>query len=326
MSLLGRDDERVRRAEPRATRCRPCSPSAIAGVLEHLPAASLLLNPTVNSYKRLVPGWFAPINASWGYENRSCAVRAIRSARPELWRFECRRPGRRRQPVSRARGASPPRRPTASAARPRRRRAVEGDAYARADLPELPGSLEAALAAFEDDAVLRRASGERFSDYYATSRAWELQGLARDGHRLGARALRAGGVDVLDGRIGVASTKGCSPAAACPAASRGSPRGTKPKGLPKVSALRRATAARGGFEKSKRCSKLCLCDPRGERVQAPVVGDEPQRRGELAELVVDHAFFAYGLDREQRHPEAEADRRRAAAASRGRRTRPTRPR
>ncbi|TMF97999.1 MAG: glutamine synthetase, partial [Chloroflexi bacterium] len=33
--------------------------TAIAGVLEHLPAASLLLNPTINSYKRLVPGWFA---------------------------------------------------------------------------------------------------------------------------------------------------------------------------------------------------------------------------------------------------------------------------
>ena len=53
--------------------------SAIAGVVDHLPAASLLLNPTMNSYKRLVPGWFAPINATWGYENRSCAVRAISS-------------------------------------------------------------------------------------------------------------------------------------------------------------------------------------------------------------------------------------------------------
>src|SRR5512132_3719418 len=57
----------------------PAFLSAVAGVLEHLPAASLLLNPTINSYKRLVPGWFAPINATWGYENRSCAVRAIRS-------------------------------------------------------------------------------------------------------------------------------------------------------------------------------------------------------------------------------------------------------
>jgi glutamine synthetase len=42
----------------------PVFGAAIAGVLDHLPAASLLMNPTVNSYKRLVPGWFAPINAT----------------------------------------------------------------------------------------------------------------------------------------------------------------------------------------------------------------------------------------------------------------------
>jgi glutamine synthetase len=52
---------------------------------------------------------------------------------------------------------------------------VVGDAYARSDLPELPGSLEAALAAFERDDGLRRALGERFSEYFATSRAWELK-------------------------------------------------------------------------------------------------------------------------------------------------------
>src|SRR5207244_9264084 len=67
--------------------------SAVAGGLEHLPAASLLLNPTVNSYKRLVPGYFAPVNVSWGDENRSAAVRVIRSGRTERTRIECRRPG-----------------------------------------------------------------------------------------------------------------------------------------------------------------------------------------------------------------------------------------
>ncbi|HEY1275002.1 MAG TPA: hypothetical protein VGF25_08825, partial [Thermoleophilaceae bacterium] len=66
--------------------------AAIAGVLDHLPGASLLLNPTINSYKRLVPGWFAPVNVSWGWENRSCAVRAIRSQQAERSRLECRRP------------------------------------------------------------------------------------------------------------------------------------------------------------------------------------------------------------------------------------------
>jgi glutamine synthetase len=139
--------------------------SAVAGVIEHLPAASLFLNPTINSYKRLVPGWFAPINATWGYENRSCAVRAIRSARPELWRFECRRPGADAIGASVADGirreATPP-------------NPIEGDAYAL-DVPELPGSLDAAVRAFEDDATLRETLGKDFSDYYATSRAWELK-------------------------------------------------------------------------------------------------------------------------------------------------------
>jgi glutamine synthetase len=147
---------------------------AIAGVLEHLPAASLLLNPTINSYKRLVPGWFAPINATWGYENRSCAVRAIRSARPELWRFECRRPGADANPYLALAAIA------ASAADGMRRSAtppdpIEGDAYARADLPELPGSLEAAIAAFGEDEALQRALGVGFCDYYVTSRAWELK-------------------------------------------------------------------------------------------------------------------------------------------------------
>jgi glutamine synthetase len=151
----------------------PVFTSAVAGVIEHLPAASLLLNPTINSYKRLVPGWFAPINATWGYENRSCAVRAIRSPRPELWRFECRRPGADANPYLALAALA------ASAADGIRRSAappdpIVGDAYAL-DLPELPGSLESALRAFEEDGALRSALGEDFAEYYATSRAWELK-------------------------------------------------------------------------------------------------------------------------------------------------------
>ena len=152
----------------------PVFAAAVAGVIDHLPAASLLLNPTVNSYKRLVPGWFAPVNASWGFENRSCAIRVIRSSRPELWRLECRRPGADANPYLALAAV------VASAADGIRRAAVpppaiEGDAYARSDLPALPGSLESALGAFGKDEVLRQALGRHFSEYYATSRAWELK-------------------------------------------------------------------------------------------------------------------------------------------------------
>jgi glutamine synthetase len=153
----------------------PVFMAAIAGVLEHLPAASLLLNPTINSFKRLVPGWFAPINATWGYENRSCALRVIRSDRPELWRFECRRPGADANPYLALAGLVAAmtdgiRRSASPAVAP-----LEGDAYALDDVPELPGSLEAALAAFAADSTLRNALGTEFCEYYEVSRRWELK-------------------------------------------------------------------------------------------------------------------------------------------------------
>jgi glutamine synthetase len=153
----------------------PVLRSAIAGVLEHLPAASVLLNPTINSYKRLVPGWFAPVNATWGVENRSCAVRAIvRPDHPELCRLECRRPGADANPYLAIAAIA------ASAADGIKRRLsppdpIAGDAYASADAPELPGSLESAIRAFESDATLRGSLGESFSDYYLVSRRWEVK-------------------------------------------------------------------------------------------------------------------------------------------------------
>jgi glutamine synthetase len=148
--------------------------AAIAGVLDRLPAASLLLNPTINSYKRLVPGWFAPVNVSWGIENRSCAVRAIRGTQPERSRIECRRPGADANPylalaalvASAADGIGRDAKPPPP---------ILGDASERDDLPPLPGSLESALAAFDRDHELRRLLGETFSDYYRASRAWELE-------------------------------------------------------------------------------------------------------------------------------------------------------
>ncbi|HEY1277094.1 MAG TPA: glutamine synthetase, partial [Thermoleophilaceae bacterium] len=128
---------------------------------------------TINSYKRLVPGWFAPVNVSWGWENRSCAVRAIRSQQAERSRLECRRPGADANPylavAALAAAAGEGLREGAEPPPP-----VEGDASGRSDLPPLPGSLEEAIGAFEADAGLRGALGEEFSDYYVVSRRWEL--------------------------------------------------------------------------------------------------------------------------------------------------------
>ncbi len=49
--------------------------SFIAGILKHAKALTALTNPSVNSYKRLVPGWEAPVYISWAKYNRSVLVR-----------------------------------------------------------------------------------------------------------------------------------------------------------------------------------------------------------------------------------------------------------
>ena len=147
---------------------------AIAGILEHLPAASLLLNPTINSYKRLIPGWFAPVNLSWGVENRSCALRAISGDGPEKRRIECRRPGADANPyLVLAALLAAAREGIEREAIPPEPRA--GDISGHSDLPALPGSLESALNSFASDHVFRRALGEEFSAYYEVSRRWELR-------------------------------------------------------------------------------------------------------------------------------------------------------
>ena len=47
----------------------------VAGLLHHAPAITAIANPTINSFKRLVPGFEAPVYITWGYLNRSALIR-----------------------------------------------------------------------------------------------------------------------------------------------------------------------------------------------------------------------------------------------------------
>ena len=47
----------------------------IAGILKHAPGFTAVTNPTVNSYKRLVPGYEAPCYVAWSARNRSPLIR-----------------------------------------------------------------------------------------------------------------------------------------------------------------------------------------------------------------------------------------------------------
>ncbi|GAG08938.1 unnamed protein product, partial [marine sediment metagenome] len=66
---------------------------AIGGVLRHAPAILAFAAPTTNSYRRLVPGFEAPVNLVMSARNRSAAVRIpMYSARPKAKRLEFRCP------------------------------------------------------------------------------------------------------------------------------------------------------------------------------------------------------------------------------------------
>jgi glutamine synthetase len=66
--------------------------SFLAGVLEKLPECMALYAPVINSYKRYVEGTWAPLNTTWGMDNRTCAVRII-NVNGTAMRIENRVPG-----------------------------------------------------------------------------------------------------------------------------------------------------------------------------------------------------------------------------------------
>lgn len=67
----------------------------LAGLIEGLPDIMPILAPTVNSYKRLVENFWAPVTVSWGLEHRAASIRLIAppTSKPGATRFEVRVPG-----------------------------------------------------------------------------------------------------------------------------------------------------------------------------------------------------------------------------------------
>jgi len=71
--------------EPGGTAPGPVGMRCIAGAIEHLPALTAIAASTVNSYRRLWDiGFWAPVYADWGYQNRTCGLRVSAPGRLEF--------------------------------------------------------------------------------------------------------------------------------------------------------------------------------------------------------------------------------------------------
>jgi len=153
----------------------------IAGVLEHAPGMIAVLAPTVNSYKRLVPGYEAPVYISWARNNRSALIRIprINPRVPKATRIELRCPDPSCNPylafaVMLAAGLDGIERKLAL------REPVEENLYHMGE-PEretrkvsaLPASLGDALEELKKDKVVQEALGEHIYERFIDTKTQE---------------------------------------------------------------------------------------------------------------------------------------------------------
>ena len=149
---------------------------AIAGMMQLMPESMLVFAPHLNSYRRFMPGAHAPTHASWGYENRTVALRVPES--PNLARrIEHRVAGADANPylvlasilAGALHGMENALEPDAP---------VEGDAYAE-ESPRypLPCEWQDAIARFEQSEILREYLGEEFVRVYAQAKRQERRRL-----------------------------------------------------------------------------------------------------------------------------------------------------
>jgi glutamine synthetase len=92
MSLFTEDGENAFHDEDDEFNLSTTAKQFLAGILDHAPAVTAVCNPTVNSYKRLVPGYEAPVYVAWSDRNRSALIRKPAARVPAASRIELRSP------------------------------------------------------------------------------------------------------------------------------------------------------------------------------------------------------------------------------------------
>lgn len=164
----------------------------IAGLLEHAGGMAAITNPLVNSYKRLVPGYEAPVNVAWSTSNRSALIR-IPAKRGHATRAEMRMPDPSCNPylalaamlAAGLDGIGEKLEPPPAIGRNIFRMTVREKRHHR--IRELPSDLREAVDELAKDPVIAGALGEHVLDHFVAAKraewreyssavhAWELE-------------------------------------------------------------------------------------------------------------------------------------------------------
>jgi len=144
----------------------------VAGQLHCIPHILPMFAPTVNSYKRLVDGYWAPVKPTWGIDNRTVSLRVIPGSEKST-RLETRQPGADINPYlavaaciaaglygieKRLKLDAPP---------------VMGDNRDTSHIARLPRTLKESTERMRSSEIARELFGEAFVDHYTATRDWE---------------------------------------------------------------------------------------------------------------------------------------------------------
>jgi glutamine synthetase len=179
VSLKGEDGKPAFHQEGRPGAMSDVMRWFVGGQQALMPELLSMVAGTVNSYSRLVPGFWAPTDATWGVENRTCALRVIPGS-PSSQRVEYRVAAADINPylaIAAALGSGlwgvenriEPDAP------------IEGNSYAVTHAPEraLPRTLSHAADRLKASKAARELFGDVFVDHYAMSREWEEREFRR---------------------------------------------------------------------------------------------------------------------------------------------------
>ena len=146
--------------------------SYFAGQLKHLLELAPMFWPTVNSYKRLVDGYWAPVKPTWGVDNRTASFRVLAGS-PKATRLETRCPGADVNAYLAVAACLAAGLAGIEGALKLTTRPIEGTNVGAENIPRAPRTLIETTRTFRQSDFARDWFGDDFVDHFAATREWE---------------------------------------------------------------------------------------------------------------------------------------------------------